>query len=47
MSTNGTRLTGGALGERLGRRLVIPGRKPVPASPVAVQIHAPKIESRR
>ena len=27
--------------------LIIPGRKPVPASPVPVQIHPPKIESRR
>ena len=26
--------------------LIIPGRKPVPALPVPVQIHAPKIESR-
>ena len=40
-------LTGAALGERLGRRLISPGRKAVPASPVAVRIHAPKIESRR
>jgi len=26
--------------------LIIPGRKPVPALPVPVQIHVPKIESR-
>ena len=34
-----------ALIARVG--LIIPGRKAAPASPVPVQIHAPKIESRR